>query len=95
VKAEEFVKEMKNRHEEAKAALVKLQEEMKKQTNRNRKEIKEYKVGDKVLISMKDFLMELMRRATKKLIEKYIGSYVVRKIISENAIELELLVLLM
>jgi len=95
VKAEEFVKEMKNRHEEAKAALVKSQEEMKKQTDRNRKEIKEYKVGDKVLISMKDFLMELMRRATKKLIEKYIGSYVVRKIISENAIELELLVLLM
>jgi len=30
VKAEEFVKEMKDRHEEAKAALVKSQEEMKK-----------------------------------------------------------------
>jgi len=30
VKAEEFVKEMKDRHEEAKVALVKSQEEMKK-----------------------------------------------------------------
>jgi len=30
VKAEEFVKEMKDRHEEAKAALVKSQEEVKK-----------------------------------------------------------------
>ena len=30
----------------------------------------------------------------KKLIEKYIGSYVVKKIISENVVELELLALL-
>jgi len=51
-------------------------------------------VGDKVLISIKDFLMELMKRVTKKLMEKYIGPYVVKKIISKNAVELELLVLL-
>ncbi len=30
MKAEEYVKEMKDRHEEVKAALVKLQEEIKK-----------------------------------------------------------------
>ena len=30
----------------------------------------------------------------KKLIEKYIGSYVVKKIISENMVKLELLALL-
>jgi len=94
VKAEEFVKEMKDRHEEAKAALVKSQEEMKRQADRNRKEAKEYRVGDKVLISIKDFLMELMERATKKLTEKYIGPYVIKKIMSENAVELELLMLL-
>jgi len=92
VKAEEFVKEMKDRHEEAKAALVKSQEEMKRQADRNRKEAKEYRVGDKVLISIKDFLMELMERATKKLTEKYIGPYVIKKIMSENAVELELLI---
>ncbi len=34
---------------------------------------------DKVLISTKDFPMELMKRVTKKLTEKYIGLYVVRK----------------
>jgi len=90
VKAERFVKEIKNRHEEAKAVLVKSQEEMKRQTDRNRKEAEKYRVGDKVLISTKDFPMELMKRVTKKLIEKYIGSYVVKKIISENAVELEL-----
>jgi len=89
-KAEEFVREMKERHEEARVALVKLQEEMKKQVNRNRKEAEEYRVGDKVLISTKDFSMELMKRATKKLTEKLIGPYVVRKIMSENAVELEL-----
>ena len=48
----------------------------------------------KLLISTKDFLMELMKRATKNLMEKFIGPYVVKKIVSENAIELELPVLL-
>ena len=90
IKAKKFVKEMKDRHEEAKAALVKSQEEMKRQVDRNRKEVEKYRVGDKVLISMKDFLMELMKRETKKLTEKYIGLYVDKEIISENAVELKL-----
>jgi len=34
--------------------------------------------------------MELIKRATKKLMEKFIRLYVVRKIVSENAVELEL-----
>jgi len=63
---------------------------MKRQVDRSRKETEEYKVGDKVLISTKDFLMELMKKVMKKLTEKYIGPYVVKKIISENAVELEL-----
>ena len=65
---------------------------MKKQADRNRKEAEEYRVGDNVLISTKDFSMELMKRATKKLTEKFIGPYVVKKIVSENVVELELLV---
>ena len=93
-KAEEFAREMKERHEEARAALVKAQEEMKRQTDRNRKEAEEYRVEDKVLISTKDFSMELMKRAMKKLTEKFIGPYVVKKIVSENAVELELPALL-
>ena len=89
-KAEEFAREMKERHEEARAALVKAQEEMKRQADRSRKEAEEYRVGDKVLISTKDFSAELMKRATKKLMEKFIGPYVVKKVVSENAVELEL-----
>ena len=38
--------------------------------------------------------MELMKRVMKKLTEKFIGPYVVKKIVLENAVELELLVLL-
>jgi len=90
-KAKEFIREMKERHEEARAALVRSQEKMKRQVDRNRKEAEEYRVGDKILISTKDFSAELMKRATKKLTEKFIGPYVVRKIVSENMVELELL----
>ena len=73
---------------------MKSQEEMKRQADRNMKEAEEYRVGNKVLISTKDFSKELMKRATKKLTEKFIGLYVVRKIVSENAVELELPALL-
>ena len=31
--------------------------------------------------------MELMKRATKKLMEKYIGLYIVKKIILENVLQ--------
>jgi len=82
---------MKERHKEARAVLVRSQEEIKRQADRNRKEAEEYRVGDKVLISMKNFSMELMKRVTKKLTEKFIGPYVVKKIVSENTVELELL----
>jgi len=88
------VKKIKDRHEEVKAALVKLQEEIKKQADRNRKEVEKYRVRNKMLISTKDFPMELMKRAMKKMTEKYIELYVVKKIISENVVELKLLVLL-
>jgi len=67
---------------------------MKRQADRNRKEAEEYRIGDKVLISTKDFSKELMKRVTKKLTEKFIGPYVVRKIVLENVVELELPALL-
>ena len=89
-KTEEFVREMKERHKEARVVLVRSQEEMKRQADRNKKEAEEYRVGDKVLISTKGFSAELMKRVIKKLTEKFIGPYVVRKIVLENVVELEL-----
>ena len=67
---------------------------MKRQVDRSRKGAEEYRVDDKVLISTKDFSMELRKRATKKLMEKFIRPYVVKRIVSANVVELELLVLL-
>ena len=90
-KAEEFIREIKERYKEARAVLVRSQEEMKRQADRNRKKAEEYRVGNKILISMKDFSAELMKRVMKKLMEKFIGPYVIRKIVSENMVELELL----
>ena len=57
---------------------------MKRQADRSRKEAEEYRVGNKMLISTKNLLMELMKRATKKLIEKFIGPYMVRKSVSDT-----------
>jgi len=52
--AEKFIEKIKRIQEEAKATLKKAQEEMKKFANRRRGEGEEYKVGDLVLLSMKD-----------------------------------------
>jgi len=60
--------------------------------NRNRKEVVEYKVGDRVLLSMKDSIWQMRNKEMKKLTEKFIESYKIKKIISENMVELELLV---
>ena len=94
IKVEESVKKMKDKHEKVKIVLIKLQEEMKRQGDKNRKEVEEYRVGDKILISTKDFPIELIKRAMRKLMEKYIRPYMIKKIVLENTVELELPVLL-
>ena len=42
-------------------------------------------------VGVKTLRDEKWQRATKKLTEKFIGPYMVKKIVSENAVELELL----
>jgi len=51
-----FVKEMKEMYKEAKAVLKKSQEEMKRYSDRNRKKTVEYKVEDRMLLSMKNLI---------------------------------------
>jgi len=65
---------------------------MKKYIDRNRKKIAEYKMEDKVLLSMKDLMWQIRNRETKKLTEKFVRLYKIKKIISESTAELELLV---
>ena len=66
---------------------------MKKYTDRNRKEVVKYKMEDKLLLSMKNLVWLIRNRKMQKLIERFIRLYI-KKIISENAVELELLVLM-
>jgi len=52
VKVEKFVNEMKEIYKKAKVILKKLQKKIKQYPDKNRKETMEYKVGDKVLLSI-------------------------------------------
>jgi len=85
-----FVKRIKKIQEEAKAVLGKVQEEMKKFANRRQRKEEEYRVGDLVLLSMKDLKWQMKRRRSEKLTECFVGPYKVKGIVSSNAIELEL-----
>ena len=52
--------------------------------------MKEYRVGNLVLLSTKDLKYQMARRHTEKFMERFVGSYKVKVIISSNAIKLEL-----
>ena len=54
----EFMERMKKVHEEAGAALKKMQEEMKRYADRGRKETERWKKGDRVLLSTKDLVFK-------------------------------------
>ena len=88
--AGKFVERIKKIQEKAKAALGKVQEEIKKFANRRRREEEEYRVGDLVLLSMKDLKWQMKGRRSEKLTEHFVGPYKVKGIVSSNAIELEL-----
>ena len=81
---------MKEIQEEAKAALWKAQEKMRKYVNRKRREVDNYRVGDLIMLSTKDLKYQMIGRRTKKLTERFIGPYKIKKIISSNTVELEL-----
>jgi len=56
--AMEFVERMKKVYEEAGAALKKAQEDIKRQVDRGRKETKDWKRNDKVMLSTKDLMFK-------------------------------------
>ena len=88
--AEKFVMKMKDIQDKEKAVLGKVQEEIKKYANRKRVEVNEYKVGDLVMLSTKDLKYQIIGRRTKKLMERFVDLYKVKKIVLANAVELEL-----
>ena len=66
-KVTEFVERMKKVYEEAKAALKKVQEDMKRQVDRGRKETEDWKKGNRVMLSTKDLVFK--ERLARKLVD--------------------------
>jgi len=87
---EKFVEKMRSMQEEAKVVLQKAQEDMKRYADRERGEVKEYRVGDLVLLSTKDLKYQIVGRRMEKFTKHFVGPYRVKAIISSNAIELDL-----
>jgi len=75
-----FMEKMKKIQKEAKAALGKAQEEMKKFTSRRRREEEEYSVGDLVLLSTKDLKWQIKGRRLEKLTKRFVGPYKIKGI---------------
>jgi len=63
---------------------------MKKYTDKKRGEVDKYKVGDLVMLSTKDLKYQIVGKRTEKLTERFVGPYKIKKVISLNAVELEL-----
>ena len=85
-KATEFVERVKKMHEEARVALKKTQEDMKRQAARRRKETENWKKRDKVLLSTKDLVFK--ERLVRKLVDQYIGPYIIEEVVSTNVVKL-------
>ena len=86
--AEKYIEKIKEIQKEAKAALGKAQEEIKKYIDRKRAEVNDYKVEDLVMLSTKDLKYQMVRRRMEKLIERFVGPYKVKKIVLSNELEL-------
>ena len=85
-KATEFIERIKKVHEETGVALKKAQKDMKRQADRRRKESENWKRGDRVLLSTKDLVFK--ERPVKKLVDQYIGPYMIEEVVSTNTVKL-------
>ena len=82
----EFVERMKKVYEKAEATLKKAQEDMKRQADRGRKETKDWKKRDRILLSTKDLVFK--ERLVRKLVDRYIGPYTIEEVVSTNVVKL-------
>jgi len=86
--AMEFAERMKKVHKEVGTALKRTQEEMKRYADQSRRETEEWKRGDRMLLSTKDLVFK--ERPVRKLMERYVGPYVIEEVVSSNAVKLQL-----
>ena len=59
---------------------------MKRYANKKRKEVENWKKGDRVMLSIKDLVFK--KRPVRKLVERYVGPYEIEEIVSTNAVKL-------
>ena len=85
----EFAERIKKVHKEARTALKKAQEDMKRQANKKRKKTENWKKGDRVILSIKDMVFK--ETLVRKLVDRYVGPYVIEEVVSTNAVKLQLL----
>ena len=68
--------------------LTKAQKEMKRQADKERKEVEEWRVRDRVILSTKNLMFK--EQPVRKLVDQYIGPYIIDEIVSTNAVKLQL-----
>jgi len=85
-KAIEFVERIKRVQEEAGAALKKVQKEMKRYADKKRREAENWRKRDKVMLSTKDLVFK--ERPVCKLVERYMGPYKIKEVVSSNVVKL-------
>jgi len=61
---------------------------MKRQADSRRKKVEVWKVGNSVMLSTKNLIFK--ERLAKKLVDQYIGVYIIDKVISTNVVKLQL-----
>jgi len=59
---------------------------MKRQADRGRKETEKWRKGDRVILSTKDLVFK--ERLARKLVDQYIGLYVIEEIVFTNVVKL-------
>ena len=85
--ANELANEMAKVLEERRRNIIEAQGRMKTQADKHCTEAPNYKVGDKVWLSTTNLHLT---RTSKKLSERWVGPYVITKLVGNNAVELKL-----
>jgi len=65
---------------------------MKRYADKKRKEVEDWRKGDKVMLSIKDLVFK--KRPVRKLVERYVGLYKIEEVVLLNAVKLRLLSLM-
>ena len=82
-KTMKFAERIKKVQKETRKVLRKVQEEIKQQVDKERKKVEEWKKNDNVMLSTKDLVFK--ERLVKKLVDQYIGLYIIDKVVFTNS----------